>query len=88
MARKTFKPRSHETGSLVTTKTAYGSTSDMIVDINLYTSDNEIILKNDEVICKDDRGFYITLKNRIDSGIADPNRYGNPKNRINLKEKV
>ena len=29
------------------------------------------------VVCKDEHGFYITEKNRVDSGIADPNRYAN-----------
>lgn len=89
MAKKIFKPRSHETGTVVTTKTAYGSTSDMIVDHNLYTliDGESITIQSNEVVCKDDKGFYITLKNRIDTKIADPNRYANQKNRISLREK-
>ena len=27
------------------------------------------------VVCKDERGFYITEKNCVDNGIADPKRY-------------
>jgi len=87
MAKKIYKPRSHETGTVVTTKTAYGSTSDMIVDIANYTSDPAIVLEDNQVVCKDDKGFYITTKDRINTKIADPNRYANQKNRINLVEK-
>lgn len=83
MARKLFKPRQHESGTIVTTKTAYGSDSTMIVDLSQYKS---ISINADEVVCKDDRGFYITKKNRIDSGIADPNRFSNEKARVSLEE--
>lgn len=89
MAKKIYKPRSHETGTVITTKTAFGSTSDMIIDINLYdVVDSQTIgLQPNEVICKDDKGFYITTKDRIDTKIADPNRYANEKNRVFLVEK-
>lgn len=87
MAKKIFKPRSHDTGTVITTKTAYGSTSDMVVDINDYVSDPVIVLDDNQVVCKDDRGFYITLKSRIDNKTADPNRYANAKARIVLTEK-
>lgn len=85
MARKLFKPRQHESGTVVTTKTPYGSDSSMVVDISQYKS---ISINTDEVVCKDDRGFYITKKNRINSGMADPNRYSNYSARINLEEAV
>jgi len=87
MAKKIYKPRFHESGTVITTKTAYGSTSDMVVDISNYTMQTERVIGDDEVVCKDDRGFYITLKNRINSRTADPNRYANEKNRILLVEK-
>jgi hypothetical protein len=86
MAKKIFKPRSHETGTIITTKTAYGSTSDMIVDLNNYQE--TLSLNENEVVCKDDRGFYITVKNRIDNKTADPNRYANEKARVTLTEKT
>ena len=82
MAKKHFKPRLHEGGTVITTKTPYGSTSDMVVDISKYN----IQINDDEVVCKDDNGFYITKKSRIDNKFADPNRYGNSKNRIVLEE--
>lgn len=87
MAKKIFKPRLHETGTIITTKTAFGSTSDMVVNIDDYKYEDSISLSDKEVVCKDDRGFYITLKNRIDTGIADPNRYASEKARITLLEK-
>jgi hypothetical protein len=37
------------------------------------------------VLCKDDKGFYITLEDRLDSGLADPKRYSGE--RLNLVEK-
>jgi len=83
MARKLFKPRQHESGSIVTTKTHYGSDSTMIVDLSKY---KPISINADEVVCKDDRGFYITKKNRIDSGLADPSRHSDEKARITLEE--
>lgn len=83
MAKKHIKPRLHESGSLITTKTAYGSDSEMVVDLSQYKS---ISINTDEVVCKDDRGFYITKKNRINSGLADPNRHSDEKARITLEE--
>lgn len=85
MARKLFKPRQHESGSIVTTKTHYGSDSSMVVDLSQY---KPISINTDEVVCKDDRGFYITKKNRINSGLADPSRHSDEKARVTLEELV
>jgi hypothetical protein len=88
MAKKIFKPRGHDTGRIITTKTAFGSTSDMVIDPSKYLlNDEPVNLAENEVICQDDTGFYLTLKNRIDNSTADPNRYANHKNRLDLKEK-
>lgn len=76
MAKKYIAPK-HNTGKVLTTKTAFGSTSDMIVQCEDPSIQN-IVLEQNEVICKDDYGLYITNTNRIDSGLADPNRYANP----------
>lgn len=35
----------------------------------------EYTLKDDEVFLSDENGLYATKKNRIDSGMSDPNRY-------------
>jgi hypothetical protein len=73
MAKKFFKVSKHQTGRSITTKTPYGSTSDMIV------SDTEILKKitvaDHCVLLKDDDGYYITNKTMIDSGLADPMRH-------------
>lgn len=91
MAKKYYKAPVHQTGTHITTKTHFGSTGDMVIDHTKYkyVEDNGPVVINEDigsVVCKDDQGFYITFKNRIDSGLADPNRYANPYMRINIKE--
>lgn len=82
MAKKFYKAPVHQTGTHITTKTHFGSTGDMVVDHTKYKLD----LCQSMVLCKDDRGFYITEKNRIDNGMADPNRYANENKRIVVEE--
>jgi hypothetical protein len=85
MAKNYYKAPTHQTGTTVTTKTHFGSTSDMIIDHSQYLfSGSRVNLKENEVICKDDRGFYLTYKDRIDSKLADPNRYANQTSRLML----
>ena len=57
--------RRHVTGNSITTKSWFGSHSEMVVEE----------LSNGEVVCEDDSGKYITNKSMLDSGLADPNRY-------------
>jgi hypothetical protein len=73
MARKFNIPK-HIVGRSITTKTAFGSHSDMIVSCEDPVIQT-IKIDDNQIICKDDSGYYITEKNRIDSGLADPNRY-------------
>ena len=55
----------HVTGNTITTKSWFGSHSEMIVED-----------KGDgKVVCQDDRGKYTTTMSMVDSGLADPNRY-------------
>ena len=54
----------HVTGSDITTKSWFGSHSDMVVEE----------LDDGRVVCEDDRGKYITYANRIDNVLADPRR--------------
>jgi hypothetical protein len=81
MAKNHFKIPQHNTGKTITTKSHFGSHSNMIVD---HTSVSGVVLQENEVLCQDDSGYYITNKNRIDNGLADPNRYANDKNRVSL----
>lgn len=76
-----FKTPKHQTGRTITTKTPYGSTSDMVVTDE--TILNKIMIDNDSILLKDDEGFYITYKSRIDNGLSDPLRYS-----INYREKI
>jgi hypothetical protein len=89
MAKKYYKAPVHQTGTVITTKTHFGSTSDMVVDHTKYKyiKDNSPVILNTEmgtILCKDDRGFYMTFKNRLDNGLADPNRYGNEFMRLDI----
>lgn len=71
MAKFTSKTR-RETGITITTKSPYGSHKEMIVDhvqFGLQLAENEVLLK-------DDVHYYITTKDRLDTGMADANRYG------------
>ena len=80
MAKK-YRPKvqGYDAGSVVTTKSPYGSHEDMVVDpIDLEELDPDTRfakLKDNDVICKDDRGYYKTERSRLDNGLADPNRY-------------
>ena len=57
----------HSTGNIITTKSWFGSHAEMVVEE----------LEDGKVVCKDDKGTYTTEKNRLDNGLADPNRYSN-----------
>ena len=56
--------KKHETGASITTKSWFGSHAEMVVEE----------LDNGKVICEDNRGRYITYRNRLDNGLADQNR--------------
>lgn len=87
MAKNYYKAPKHSTGHVVTTKTHFGSTGDMVVDHSILQLDGKPIeLSETSVLCKDDLGYYITNKAMIDSNLADPNRYANTKSRIAASE--
>lgn len=77
---KYIKTPKHSTGRNITTKSAYGSHSNMMVPCEDQIFQN-IQLKDNQVLCRDDDGMYLTEKQYIDSGLADPNRYGRPESR-------
>jgi hypothetical protein len=83
MAKKIFKLPQHNTGRVITTKSHFGSHSNMVVD-HTAVSGISITLSDNEVLCQDDSGYYVTEKNRIDSCLADPNRYANENKRVNV----
>jgi len=60
----------------ITTPSPYGSHSSMLVDLDKETQGHNI--PKDKVICQDENGYYITFKNRIDNGLADPCRFACP----------
>ena len=74
MARQVRTGRKHETGRTITGKSPYGTHSDMLV------SPDETVAKflescGDVVVAQDDSGPYLTYKDRVDSGLADPYRF-------------
>ena len=88
MVKYRQKPKGHDTGQVVTTKSPYGSHADMVVELEeLQSSDffetgegRYRVIEDYETVCKDDRGYYITTKARLDNGLADPNRYSSKRN--------
>ena len=73
MAKKIYKPRKHDTGRLVTTKTAFGITSDMVVnDVEVLS---KVTIADGMILVKDDAGYFVVPKNRVDDGMACPLRY-------------
>ena len=38
-------------------------------------------LDGDKVVCEDEKGLYVTDKNRLDTGCADPKRWASKKHR-------
>jgi len=67
-----IKKNRRETGTTITTKSPYGSHKEMIVDHEQFG----LVLKENEVLLKDDVHYYTTTKDRLDTGLADANRYG------------
>ena len=70
------KRKERENVRVVTTPSAYGSHSSMIVNIEEEAKGHNV--PKDKIICQDEKGFYVTYKNRIDNGLSDPCRYACP----------
>ena len=63
MAKNKYATHQSKAVMTVTTPSFYGSHKSMVVkDLG------------EVVVCKDDRGEYTTFKDRLDNGLADPNR--------------
>ena len=68
----------YESGRDITTKSWFGSHAEMVVSGE--DEDTPVVkLKENEVMCKDDKGYYVTYRNRLDNGMADPSRYSSEK---------
>jgi hypothetical protein len=78
MAKYKQQQKQYEAGRTITTKSWFGSHADMVVDPSIFASGGAMAtLKDDQVFCQDDKGYYITEKCRLDNGMSDPNRYSN-----------
>jgi hypothetical protein len=63
--------KKHDVGTTITTPSPYGSHLSMLVRE----------LENGKVVLKDDYGEYTTTRDRLDNGMADPNRNGPRRNK-------
>ena len=72
-----YKPRQkqYEAGRILTTSSWFGSHEDMVVTDQEELKESGLSALEDQVVCKDDNGYYVTLKSRLDNGLADLNRY-------------
>lgn len=55
----------HDSALTITTPTRFGSHKSMVIQE----------LEDGKVVCKDDTHTYVTTKDRLDNGLADPRRY-------------
>jgi hypothetical protein len=65
--------KKHETGRTITTKTAYGISSDMVVTDETILS--KVNVPDYCVLVYDDMGYFIVNRERVDDGLACPFRY-------------
>ena len=80
MAKYRPPSKGHEAGNIVTTESWFGSHASMVVEPEEVEPNDELYLvhlHHSEVVCKDDKGYYVTDKTRLDNGLADTNRYSN-----------
>lgn len=71
MGKNTSKKK-HETGKSLSTQSFFGSHTSMVVD----HENLPIAVYDGQVVCKDENpGLYKTDASRLDTGLADPNRY-------------
>jgi len=78
MAKYRPTQKQYDSGQTITTKSRYGSHADMVVELEELESIDffgDRVIEDYEVVCKDDNGYYVTLKSRLDNRLADPNRY-------------
>lgn len=61
----------HDTTRELAGKSPFGSHASMISEEETL----KLVNKEKFVICKDEKGLYVTEKTYLDSGLADPNRF-------------
>jgi len=68
---RNLSKKRHETGRTINGPSPFGSHAEMVVDHSGFDLD----LCQDQVLCWDGDEYYITTKDRLDNGLADPRRY-------------
>lgn len=71
MAKNKEYRKKHDSGTTITTPSHFGSHSSMVLERTKYSSVTPI----DGIVLQDDAGYYVTIPERLDTGLADPNRY-------------
>jgi len=78
---RSLSKKRHEVGRTIAGPSPFGSHAEMVVDhlsLGLTLDDNQ-------VLCKDGDRHYITTRDRLDNGLADPRRYSGKKVEINVQ---
>jgi hypothetical protein len=78
--RRTDTNRPWEKPEAYQYRTRFGSHREMLTE--KYQESFDTLQPKDKVVCSDEFGEYETEAGRIDSGLADPNRYRS--SRVNL----
>ena len=73
--RRTETKKQFDTGKAIETPSPFGSHQSMVVDSENFG----LALDNDEVLCYTGDYYYVTKRNRLDTGLADPKRYSGEK---------
>lgn len=84
MAKKSLSKKRHDAGRTINGPTAFGSHSAMVVDHSGF----DLTLEDNQVLCMDGDNHYVTTKDRLDNGLADPRRYSGKKLVLTVKEKT
>lgn len=68
---KSLSHKRYDTSKSISGPSPYGSHAEFVVDHSGF----DLKLDDKQVLCQDERGYYVTYRDRIDNGAADPNRW-------------
>jgi hypothetical protein len=80
---KNLSKKRHEVGRTIVGPSPFGSHREMVVDHSSF----DLTLDDNQVLCKDGDNHYVTTKDRLDNGLADPRRYSSKQLVLTVKEK-
>lgn len=80
MGKVNYSSKKHESGQTITTPSHFGSHNNMVLDSGAFSSSEPFT----GILLQDDQGLYITSQDRLDTGLADPNRYSYEKRKKDI----